>query len=135
MRNLVKVNKKINSKIKGKTGELEFSKVCHKHGFSNVRRAQQYCGGSTDSADCIGLQGVHIEVKRVEKLNIDKAMQQATDDMLATDDLRYPIVAHRKNRKEWLITMYADDWFVFYNRFIEDAHKNIKNEEQYEDNL
>ncbi len=112
------MNKKINSKNKGAKGELEFSKVCHKYGFSNVRRTQQYCGGSSESADCIGLKGVHIEVKRVEKLNIYDAMEQSTKDMLASDDLRYPIVAHRKNRKEWLVTMYAEDWFIFYDRFI-----------------
>lgn len=26
-----------------------------------------------------------------------------------------PIVAHRKNHTEWLITMKAEDWFKLYN--------------------
>ncbi|NLZ53398.1 MAG: hypothetical protein GX892_09670, partial [Thermoanaerobacteraceae bacterium] len=85
------------------------SNLCKEHGF-NTRRSQQYSGINGD-ADVVGLDGVHIEVKRVEKLNIEKALQQAIAD---SKEGEIPIVAHRKNREEWLITMRAEDWFKLY---------------------
>ena len=45
---------KINSKAKGKNGELEFVKVCKEYGFDDCRRSQQYAGINND-ADVIGL--------------------------------------------------------------------------------
>lgn len=97
----------MDSRKKGKRGELEFSKVCREHGYE-ARRGQQYNGIEGD--DVVGLPGIHIEVKRVESLNIEKAMSQSKAD--AKGDI--PIVAHRKNNHEWLITMRAEDWFSLY---------------------
>lgn len=99
----------INSKQKGKAGELEFSNLCKEHGF-NTRRSQQYAGINND-ADVVGLPGIHIEVKRVEKLNVSNAMRQAVRDKA---DNEIPIVAHRKNREDWLVTMKADDFLKLY---------------------
>ena len=104
---------KINSKKKGSRGELEFANLCKAEGF-DVRRTQQYCGNTGDAADCVGLEGIHIEVKRVEALNVDKAMDQARRDC-KNDDL--PIVAHRKNGTKWKITMDAEDWFKIYKEY------------------
>lgn len=106
---------KINSKRKGKKGELEFSNLCKEHGF-NTRRSQQYSGINGD-ADVVGLEGIHIEVKRVERLNIDKAMKQSIED---SKEGEIPIVAHRRNREEWLITMKAEDWFKLYNSYLKE---------------
>lgn len=105
---------RINSKAKGKAGELEFVNLCKEYGFYGARRSQQY-SGEGHTADVIGLPDVHIEVKRVERLNIDNAMEQCLRDK-ADDDLG--IVAHRKNHKEWLITMTADDWMEIYKRYL-----------------
>lgn len=104
---------KINSKKKGAGGEREFANLCKEEGF-DVRRTQQYCGNTGDAADCVGLEGIHIEVKRVEALNVDKAMDQARRDC-KNDDL--PIVAHRKNGTKWKITMDAEDWFRLYKEY------------------
>ncbi len=105
----------INSIRKGKAGEREWSKFCREEGFKDVRRSQQYSGGVEESADCINLPFIHQEIKRVEKLNIDKAMEQAIDDSKLSKNI--PIVAHRKNRKDWLVTMKAEHWFSFYRVF------------------
>lgn len=105
---------KINSKIKGKCGELEWSNLCKEHGFA-VRRTAQFCGNTGDAADCVGLDFIHQEIKRVEALNISKAYKQAKRE--AKEGL-IPIVAHRKNREDWLVTMSAEHWFKFYNDFI-----------------
>jgi len=70
------------------------------------RRSVQYCGGNGD-ADIVGLHGIYAECKRVEKLNISKAMEQATDDAINS---RFPTVFHRKNSEGWMVTMHLDDW-------------------------
>lgn len=104
---------KINSKQKGKVGELEFAKLCREYGF-DCRRSVQYAGINHD-ADVVGLPGLHVEVKRVEKLNVSGALGQATRDK-AKDEI--PIVAHRKNREPWLVTMKAEDWFELYKKWL-----------------
>jgi len=52
----------VNSKRKGKDGELEFVSLCKEHGFDNVRRSQQNAGIHGD-ADVVGLSGIH-KIKR-----------------------------------------------------------------------
>ena len=98
----------VNSRAKGARGEREFSNWLKSHGHEEVRRGQQYAG--IEGEDVVGLDGIHIEVKRVEALNIDKAMDQSIRD---SQD-KIPIVAHRKNGREWLITMRVEDWNLFY---------------------
>lgn len=100
----------VNSKRKGKDGELEFAKVCREYGYP-ARRGQQYNGLEGD--DVVGLPGLHVEVKRVEKLNIDDAIGQSINDAHG----KIPIVAHRKNNSLWKITMLADDWFKLYSEW------------------
>lgn len=99
----------INSKQKGKQGELELSHKLKEYGY-DCRRSQQYCGVAGDS-DVIGLKGVHIECKRVEKLNIYEAVERAKSDAKKGD---MPAVFHRKNRKEWLVTVTLDDFIELY---------------------
>jgi hypothetical protein len=82
------------------------------HGYSDARRGQQFCGANGD-ADVVGIPGIHIEVKRVQALNIDKALRQAQND---AKDNETPIVAHRKNGEKWKITMDAEDWFELLKR-------------------
>lgn len=111
---------KINSKRKGKTGELEFAHECEKYGFTNVHRTAQTNGKLEQSlADCEGLEGIHIEVKRVEQLNIDKAMEQSIRDLKTKKGKRIPVVFHRKNRKPWKATMLLEDWFKLYQSWLD----------------
>ena len=106
--------KKINSREKGKAGEREFARLCREHGFANARRGQQYSG--IEGKDIVGLPKVHIEVKRVERLNIEQALQQAERDKKEGE---IPIVAHRRNRESWKITMRAEDFFRLYKAWRE----------------
>lgn len=50
--------------------------------------------GTSGEADVVGIPGVHIECKRVEKLNIYTAMAQAVRDARPGE---IPTVFHRKN--------------------------------------
>ena len=105
----------MNSKQKGARGEREFAKFCNFEGYT-VRRGQQYNG--IEGEDVVGLPGIHVEVKRVERLNIYDAISQSVKDMLhSKDQLRLPVVAHRKNNYEWLITMRLKDWFELYREW------------------
>ncbi len=101
-----------NSRQKGKRGELELAKKLRQYGYS-CRRGQQYSGANGD-ADVIGLPGIHIECKRVEKLNLQDAMNQAKRDK--RDD-EIPAVFHRKNNCEWLVTLTLDDFIKIYREW------------------
>ena len=101
-----------NSRDKGARGEREFASLCRDQGYNRVRRGQQFSG--LEGEDCVGLPGIHIEVKRVQALNVEKAMAQSRRD--GTGE-QMPIVAHRKNNCDWLITMSAYDWFEIYREW------------------
>lgn len=104
----------INSKQKGKNGELELVHKLKEYGY-DCRRTNQFCGNTGEADDVLGLDYIHIECKRVEKLNIDTAIEQAIRD---TKDNKFPTVFHRKNRKNWLVTMKLDDWIQLYNEYF-----------------
>lgn len=102
------------SRNKGKVGERELAAALRAEGFESARRGQQYSGSET-SADVVGLPGIHIECKRVEKLNIYEAMEQARRDAGESGEL--PAVFHRRNRKPWLVTMPLSDWMILYRKW------------------
>lgn len=98
-----------NSRQKGARGERELAAVLREHEY-DCRRGQQYCGANGD-ADVVGLPGIHIECKRVESLNIHKAIEQAKSDARENE---LPAVFHRKNGKPWLVTMTLEDWMKIF---------------------
>lgn len=106
----------INSKQKGKRGELAWCRKCAEHGY-HVRRTAQFCGNTGEAADCVGLPGLHIEVKFVERLNIQDAMDQARRDAEAAGRGEIPIVAHKRSNCDWLVTLRADDFFPIYREW------------------
>ena len=97
----------MNSRTKGAVGEREWRDQLRNEGFT-ARRGQQFAGGP-DSPDviCEELSGLHMEVKRVQNLNLDKACEQAERDSRG----KPYIVAHRKNNKNWKVTMPSDLFF------------------------
>lgn len=103
----------MNSKSKGAKGERELARVLRQYGY-DCRRGQQYSGANGD-ADVVGLPGVHIECKRVERLNIHDAMDQAKRD---SRDGEIPAVFHRKNNCEWLVTLQIDEFMKLYGKVM-----------------
>lgn len=114
----------INSRRKGKVGETEIAHILQEYGYE-TRRGQQFNAANGD-ADVIGLPGIHLEIKRVERLNIDKALEQSIRDTYA-DEIRQgtdliPVVMHRSNndRKKdstkgtWKVTLRLDDFMKLY---------------------
>ena len=102
----------MNSRAKGARGERELARILRGYGY-DCRRGQQYCGANGD-ADVLGLPGIHIECKRVERLNIDEAMLQAIRDRREGE---FPAVFHRKNNGKWMVTMLLDDWQEIYREW------------------
>jgi hypothetical protein len=95
-----------NSRRKGAVGEREIAKYLREHGFTEARRGQQFKGGA-DSPDVVGLTGFHIEVKRVERLDLNAAMEQSIRDSAPNET---PIVVHRRNNDYWKVTMRLEDF-------------------------
>ena len=83
------------SKAKGKRGERECAAELGALLGCDARRGVQYQGGP-DSPDVVlkGLR-IHVECKRVERLDLYGAMKQAIAD--AGDDV--PLVWHRRNNE------------------------------------
>ena len=101
----------MNSREKGKRGERELAQELSKYGYS-ARRGQQYSGANGD-ADVIGVPGLHIECKRVEKLNLEEAVKQAEHDARPGE---YSCVMHRRNRENWKVTMPLDEFMHLWAR-------------------
>ena len=99
----------MNSRDKGARGERELANKLKEYGF-DCRRGQQYCGANGD-ADVVGLDGVHIEVKRTERLSLYDALAQAKHDAREGE---MPVVMHRKNNCEWVVVQPLEDWIELY---------------------
>jgi len=98
------------SQRKGADGERELASLLREHGF-NIQRGGSLSFGAMP--DLTGLPGIHIEVKRVERLNLGEAMEQAIRDAERFHD-GAPTVFHRRNRQPWLVTMRLSDWLGLY---------------------
>ena len=105
----------IDSRSKGARGEREAAAKMRELGFPGARRGQQFAGGpdSPDLADVI--EGVHVEVKRVESLSLYKAMAQAIAD---AGPVAIPTILHKRNGREWLVVLRADDLIEFCRRTL-----------------
>lgn len=103
----------INSKQKGKTGELELAHVLEglfkDHQFV---RSGQVSGLYTadvvevDRNKSVVSNGLYIEAKRVEKLPLYAAVQKA---VVGAKPGEIAAVFHRQNRQDWLVTIRLDD--------------------------
>ena len=108
----------MNSREKGKRGERLFRDLLRAEGYLQARRGQQFCG-SPDSPDvvCPELDFIFWEIKCVERLNIEDAMEQARRQARPAPDAhgpaQIPIVAHKRNFRRWLVTLDAEDLFKF----------------------
>jgi hypothetical protein len=99
----------INSRDKGARFERRLAGMLREYGY-DCRRGQQYSGANGD-ADVIGLPGIHIEAKAVERLNLYDAMSQSKRDARQGE---IPVVIHKKNHCNVLVTMEFDNFMELY---------------------
>lgn len=109
---------KINSNRKGKEGERELARKLIELGFNGCRRGQQYNG--IEGEDVVGIDGLHIESKRTETLQLEKALEQAKKDGYGKG---IPIVCHRKNRGKWIIILELENIVEFSKIILKNAEE------------
>ena len=77
-----------------------------------ARRGVQFKGGA-DSADLeVQLEGVHWEVKFVERESIRTWMRQAQED----GGGKIPVVLSKRSREPWLVTLPLERLYEFHTR-------------------
>ena len=91
---------------KGAVGEREALSLIRAAGWPNARRTSDGRAQIGRGDVLNGPAGVHIEIKRQERLNIPKAFDQATGD---AHELDIPIVVHRPSRHAWMATLPLDE--------------------------
>ena len=110
----------MNSREKGKRGERQWRDELRANGYA-ARRGQQF-SGSPESPDviCDELDWIHFEVKAVERLNIEDAMDQARRD---AGQEKTPVVSHKRNHRPWLVTVEAETFFRLLRGELPPANK------------
>ena len=98
------------SQRKGADGERELAARLCEYGY-DIKRGGSLSFGQVP--DLYGLPGIHIECKRVERLNVPEAMKQAVRDAERLGD-GAPVLFHRRSREPWLVTMRLSDWMQLY---------------------
>jgi len=101
---VLEVGAMVNSKRKGKRGELEAAKVLREVLGVEARRGVQY-KGTQDSPDIEIDLPIHVEVKLRERLNVYEAYQQSVSQA----GEKIPVVMCRKNRTKWLLVIAVED--------------------------
>lgn len=100
------------AKRKGANGERELVHELAKYGYE-TKRGDCF----RHESDVMGLPGIHIEVKRVERLNVSAAFNQAVNEANTKAD-GIPTLFHRRNRECWMVTMRLEDWIKLYGKWI-----------------
>lgn len=99
----------VNSRNKGAAYERHVAGLFRTYNYG-ARRGQQFSGLNGD-ADVVGVPYIHIECKAVERLNLYDAIAQAKRDARKGE---LPVVIHKKNYCNDLVTMEFNDWIKLY---------------------
>lgn len=108
---------KINSKQKGARFERKLASLFREYGYEDSRRTAQYCGNTGDASDVVGLPGIHAEAKHQERMQLYDWIDQAKRDAKAGGEGRLPVVFHKKNNAEILVTMQFDTFMRIYKEW------------------
>lgn len=101
------------SREKGARRERELVEVLHNLGFEDVQRGFVW----NHTSDLVGLEGIHVECKGQEKLNIRAALAQAEEEAEKRKD-GMPTVFSKTSRKPWIVTMNLEDWAKLYRAYL-----------------
>ena len=97
------------SREKGARGERALVHILRDTYGYPVRRGYVF----QHESDLVGLQGVHVECKAVERLNVRQAYKQAVEEAEKRKD-GVPVLFHTKNREGWLVTLSLEDFMDMY---------------------
>ena len=113
----------INSRAKGKRGELEARDAVREHWVAPdcIRAAQ---GAGAYAADLLHAgHEIHVEVKCVAKLGTERFILQAERDA-AEGEL--PVVVMRQNRGEWCVMLRLKDSIRFADMIVANRKKILE---------
>ena len=104
----------VNSRNKGKRGELEVVRMLATAGWPQARRSSD--GRSqVERGDIVrGPAGCHLEVRYREQIRIVEWCHQAESEAHPTDR---PVVIWRRSREPWRVSMLLDDWMPLAYQF------------------
>lgn len=114
----------VNSKRKGKRGELAAVHLWRKIGFTEAKRGFQFRDGS-ENADVVNTGPWWVEVKTVKTMH-PKGWLDAYDQALEASrsafakqycELKTPLVMVKEDRKPWMV-------FVLYSDLVTFVHPN-----------
>ena len=108
---------------KGRRAELELCRLLNGLGLTDVRPGVAASFGT--EPDITGLDGVHVEVKRREGVDLSAALRQAHADAEHFGD-GVPAVFHRGNRQAWRVTMELPAWAELYGLALMAQNKRSK---------
>lgn len=109
---------------KGAAGEREVQEIFRRHGY-DVQRAGTQTYGTTP--DLYNAAGLHLEVKRAERLSLPAWITQSERDAAAFLD-GAPTVVFRSNREPWRIVLRLEDFLKFYMAAYPPRRKENKTE-------
>ena len=95
------------AQAKGRRAEIELANYLQGKGFTDARAGASLNYGT--EPDITGIDGIHIECKRHEKLQINKWYEQAATDAERMQDGK-PVVIYRQNRRPWMIVLSLSDF-------------------------
>ena len=107
----------INSKQKGARFERLLASRFRDYGYKDAERTAQYCGKTGQAADVAGLPLIHVEAKHQEKMYLYDWIAQAKRDAEAGGKGLLPVVFHKKNNAEILVSMELDTFMQIYREF------------------
>ena len=99
------------AQAKGRRGEIELAQFLRDRGLSEARPGDPLNYGT--QPDVIGINGLHIECKRHERLEISKWYGQAQQDAQRMQD-GLPAVIYRQNRRPWMIVLSLSDFLELW---------------------
>jgi len=105
------------SRDKGKRGEREAAaQIAHYWGATGARRAQQFAGVGTGTADLVGVDGLSVEVKRYARIACLDWLEQAE---LSGTPGTVPVVVFREDcSTEWSVMLRVHDVPEFARRIV-----------------
>lgn len=104
------------SREKGKRFERTIALKFQEYGY-DAHRSAQFCGKTGQAADVEGLPGIHIEAKAQERMCLYDWVGQAVRDAEASKTGDLPVVIHKQNNRDILVSMRFDDWILLYKEW------------------
>lgn len=106
------------SRDKGARFELQIANYLKtEYGYSKAERTAQHSGKNGGDADVKGIPGLHIECKAQERMQLYSWMEQAERDVEDKGSSDVPVVIHKQNRKEILVSLSLDNFMKIYQEY------------------